>query len=186
MGSEDFDEEEARPDDDAAVGYVEVGPVVVVDADLEEVDDVVVDDAVIEIAQCAAKDECKGDRGNGEVAAYAPEHAEENDNGDDGEGDEDVADRGGRGVFSEHAERRAGVVDVGDAKDAGDDGVGLAVGQFAGDDVFGDAVDEDDQSGDGEHEATPVFRFCFNNWRCDFLGRGHQACGSVGLLGGAV
>jgi hypothetical protein len=49
-------------------------------------------------------------------------------------------------------------VDVGDAEDAGDDGVGLAVGELLGDDVFGDAVDEYDQGGDGEDEAALVFR----------------------------
>ena len=185
MGAEDFDEEEAGSDDDAAVGYVEVGPVVVDDADFEEVDDVVVADAVVEVAEGSAEDEGEGDRGEGEVAAYAPEHAEENDDGDDGEGDEDVADRGGGGVFGEHAEGCAGVVDVGDAEDAGDDGVGLAVGELLGDDVFGDAVEEDDQGGDGEDEAASVFRCCFDCWVGGFVGCGHQACGSV-VLGGAV
>jgi len=39
LGAEDFDDEEAGPDADAGVGYVEVGPVVVDDVDFEEVDD---------------------------------------------------------------------------------------------------------------------------------------------------
>ena len=58
--------------------------------------------------------------------------------------------------------RAAGVVDVGDAEDAGDDGVGLAVGELDGDDVLGDAVEDDDESGDGEDEAAFVFWSCFD------------------------
>ncbi len=34
--------------------------------------------------------------------------------------------------------------------------MGLAVGQLLGDDVFGDAVEDDDERGDGEDEAAPV------------------------------
>ncbi len=162
MGAEDFCEEEEGSDADAAVGYVEVGPMVVDDVDFEEVDDVVIADAVVEVAEGSAEDEREGDGGDGEVAAYSHEHAEENDDGDDREGDEDVADRGRGGVFGEHAEGGAGVVDVGDAEDAGDDGVGLAVGELLGDDVLGDAVDDDDQRGDGKDEDAPVFSCRFD------------------------
>jgi len=49
-------------------------------------------------------------------------------------------------------------VDVGDAEDAGDDGEGLAVGELLGDDVFGDAIEENHQGGDGENEAAFVAR----------------------------
>jgi hypothetical protein len=189
LGAEDFEEEEAGADDDAAVGYVEVGPVVVDDADLEEVDDVVVADAVVEVAEGSAEDKSEGDRGYGEIAAYAPEHAEENDDGDDGEGDENVADCDRRGVFGEHAEGCAGVVDVGDAEDAGDDSEGLAVGEVLGDDVFGDAIEEDHQGGDGENEAAFVARLRVELGWWVLVSRGvggrHQACGSV-VLGGVV
>ena len=57
LRAEDFYEEEAGADDDAAVGYVEIGPVVVNDVDFEEVDDVVVTDAVVEVAERSAEDE---------------------------------------------------------------------------------------------------------------------------------
>src|SRR5580700_9779999 len=95
LGTKDFDDEEAGADDDATVGYVEVGPVVVDDVDFEEVDNVVVADAVVEVAGGSAEDEGEGYRGEGEVAAYAPDHAQENEDGDGGEGDEDVADGDG-------------------------------------------------------------------------------------------
>ena len=72
LGAEDFEEEEAGSDDDAAVGYVEVGPVVVDDVDFEEVDDVVVADAVVEVAESSAEDESERYGRNGEDAAYAP------------------------------------------------------------------------------------------------------------------
>ncbi len=70
-------------------------------------------------------------------------------------------------------------MDVGDAEEAGDDGVGLSVGELLGDDVFGDAVEDDDEGGDAEHEGALVFGFGFDCGSCDFVGCGHQACGSV-------
>ena len=72
LWAEDFYEEEAGSDDDAGVGYVEVGPVVVDDADLEEVDDIVVADAVVEVAEGSAEDEGKGYGRDGEGTACAP------------------------------------------------------------------------------------------------------------------
>ncbi len=63
LWTEDFDHEEAGSDDDAGVGYVEVGPVVVDDVDFEEVDDEMVDDAVVEVADGSAEDEGEGDGG---------------------------------------------------------------------------------------------------------------------------
>jgi hypothetical protein len=89
-------QEQAGPDDDAAVGYVEVGPVVVNDVDFEEVDDVVVADAVVEVADRSAEDEGEGDRGGVEITASAPEHARYDDYSDDRERDEPVANGVGR------------------------------------------------------------------------------------------
>ena len=63
LRAEDFDEEEAGSDDDAAVGDVEVGPVVVDDVDFEEVDDVGEAEAVVEVADGSAEDEGEGDAG---------------------------------------------------------------------------------------------------------------------------
>ncbi len=97
MRAKDFDEEEAGADADAAVGYVEVGPVVVADVDFEEVDDVAVAEAVVEVADGSAEDEREGYGADSEGAARSPQHSYEDDGGDDGEGDEDVANRGGRG-----------------------------------------------------------------------------------------
>jgi hypothetical protein len=161
LGAKYFDEEEAGSDADAAVGYVEIGPVVGVDVDFEEVDHVVVADAVVEVAEGPAEDEGEGYGADGESAAYSPEHGQEDEDGEDGEGDEDVADGDGRGGLGEHAEGRAGVVNVGDAEDARDDGVGLAVGELVDDDVFGDAVEDDDDGGDDEHEGALIAGFYF-------------------------
>jgi hypothetical protein len=47
LRSKDFDEEQARAYHDAAVSYVEVGPMVVDDVDFEKIDDVVITDAVV-------------------------------------------------------------------------------------------------------------------------------------------
>ena len=77
MGAEDFDEQEAGADDDAAVGYVEVGPVVVDDVDFEEVDDVVEADAVVEVAEAPPRMSARATEVRVRVAADAPEHAED-------------------------------------------------------------------------------------------------------------
>ena len=62
--AEDLQQQQARSDHDAGVGDVEVRPVEVVDAHGEEVDDVVEADAVVEVAERAAKDERQRDRGD--------------------------------------------------------------------------------------------------------------------------
>ena len=67
VGAEDFEQQEAGADDDAGVGDVEVGPVVVDDVDFEEVDDVVEADAVVEVAEGSAEDEGERDGGEGEA-----------------------------------------------------------------------------------------------------------------------
>jgi len=97
LGAEDFDEEEAGSDDDAGVGYVEVGPVVMDDVDFKEVDDVVVADAVVDVADGSAEDESEGYRSERKGVAYSPEHAQDNKDGYDGEDDEAMADSDRRG-----------------------------------------------------------------------------------------
>jgi hypothetical protein len=156
LGPEDFDEEKAGSDANATVGYVEVGPMVGMDVDLEEIDDVVVADAVVEVAEGSAEDEGEGHGANREGSAYSPEHGHEDEDGEDGEGNEGIANGDRRGSLGEHAECGAGVVDVGDAEDAGDDGVGLAVGELVDDDAFCDAVKNDDGGSDDEHERALV------------------------------
>src|SRR5580704_3662723 len=86
LWAEDFDEEEACADDDAAVGCVEVRPVVGVDVDLEEVDDVVVADTVVEVAEGSAEDEGEGYGADRQGTADSPEHGQEDDDGDGREG----------------------------------------------------------------------------------------------------
>jgi hypothetical protein len=54
LGAEDFYQQRVGADDDAAIGYIEVGPVVVDDVDFEEVDDVGEAQAVVEIADSDA------------------------------------------------------------------------------------------------------------------------------------
>jgi hypothetical protein len=156
LRAKDFDEEKAGSYADAAVGYVEVGPVVGVDVNFEEVDYVVVADAVVEVAEGSSEDEREGYGADSDGAADSPEHRQEDKDREYGKCNEDVADGDGRGGLSKHAEGCAGVVDVGDTEDAGDHGVGLAVGELADDDVFGDAVEDDDGGSDDEHDWAPV------------------------------
>src|SRR3569833_1193583 len=93
---EGVEEEEAGADDDAAVGHVEVGPVVAEDVDLDEVDDGAVAEAGVEIAYGAAEDESESHGCEAEAAAEADERDEDGDAGDGGEGDESPANGVGR------------------------------------------------------------------------------------------
>ena len=95
MRTKYFDEQQTCADDDAAIGDVEVGPVIVDDVDFEEVDDVGEAKAVVEVADSSAEDERKRDPRERKIAANAPEHPQHDDYGDDGEGDETVADDDG-------------------------------------------------------------------------------------------
>ena len=126
-----------------------------VDADGEEVDDVVEADAVVEVAERSAEDERERDRGECERAARLPEQKENNDSRKDGEADEAEADGVGRQVFQQR-EGRAGVDDVGEAEDAGDDRDVVAGTDAVDDRVLGEAVGEDDERGDEEEEGAAV------------------------------
>ena len=68
---------------------------------------------------------------------------------------------------------------MGDAEDAGDDGVGLADGELLGDDVLGDAIEEDDEGGDGEDEDALVAGLVDSVSGCSYWG-----VGSIGATSG--
>ena len=91
LGAQHFDEQEAGSDADGGVGDVEVGPVIVDDVDLEEVDDVGEAHAVVEVAERAAEDEREREADERELAAELPEQNEHDDDGEDREGDEQIA-----------------------------------------------------------------------------------------------
>lgn len=57
LRAEDFDQQQARSDDDAAICDIEVGPVVVDDVDFEEINDMAEAEAVVEVAKGSAEDE---------------------------------------------------------------------------------------------------------------------------------
>ena len=121
---------------------------VVVDVDFDEVDDVAVTDAVVEVADGSTEDEGQGYGGEGDAAAYSPEHDEDDDDGEERKEDECVADGRGRGAFGEHAEGGAGVFDVRDAEEARDDYAGSSQ-DTVHDEVLGEAVNENDEGRDG-------------------------------------
>ena len=66
-GAQCVEDEENPANDNGRVGDVEVGPVVVDDADLEEVRDHAEADAVPDVANGPAEDESERDRGGGEA-----------------------------------------------------------------------------------------------------------------------
>ena len=68
-GKEGVEDEQACADDDAAVGYVEVGPMVAEDVNFDEVDDGAIADAVMQIADRAAKDQGESDSSETDAAA---------------------------------------------------------------------------------------------------------------------
>lgn len=163
LRAEDFDEEQAGSDDDAGVGYVEVGPVVVDDVDFEEVDDDGVDHAVVEISDGSAEDEGEGYAGDRELAAYAPEQRAYDDDGDDREGDERVADGDGGERVGEERKGRARVEDVREAEDAGDDDDTVAGADVVHDPELRETVEQDDERGDEQEDGAfvaGVLRVC--------------------------
>ena len=155
LGAEDFEQEKTGADDDAGVGDVEVGPVVVDDFDGQEVDYVVETDAVVKVAEGSAEDEGEGDGGEGEGAAGAPEQSEDDDGGDDGEGDQAETDPVGREVF-EQREGGAGVENVREAEDAGDDGNVVAGSDAIDDPVLGEAVEQDYECRDEKEDGASI------------------------------
>jgi hypothetical protein len=156
LGAEDFDQEEAGADDDAGVGYVEVGPVVVDDGDFEEVDDVVEADAIVEVGERSAEDEGEGDGGEVEGAAGAPQHGQDDDRRKDGEGDESPADGVGR-EGGEQREGRAVVEHMSEAEDVRNDGDRRAGPDVVDDPGLGEAVEQDDDGREDEECGAAVF-----------------------------
>src|ERR1035437_520468 len=169
---EDFEQHEACADDDAGVGDVEVWPVVVVDLHGEEVDDMVEADAVVEVADCAAKDQREGDGGKGKGAASGAEQGEDNDGGDDGEADEAETDSVGRQVFEE-GECGAGVEDVGEAEASRDDRDIVAGTDAVDDPVLGEAVGDDDEGADEEEDGAAVWGVASCRLQVVSVGSGH-------------
>ena len=118
------------------------------------------------------------------MAAYAPDHAEENDDGDGGEGDEDVADRDGRGD-SANMLKAAPVLRTWEMRKM--PGMTVKVwplGSCWATMCLDDAIEEDHQGGDGEHEAASVASAA-RWWVRRFVCCGHQAsapwCGRCGV-----
>ena len=118
----------------------------------DEVDDVVVDDSVVEVADGSAENEREGDTGERKAVAGADEHDADNEDGDDGEEDEAAAYDVGRGGVCEEAEGRAGVEDVGDVEKSRKNGVGAAHGKMVADKFFADVVGDGDEGRERKQE----------------------------------
>jgi len=58
---------------------------------------------------------------------------------------------------SEHREGRAGIAHVSDAEDVADDDDGVAFRDVADDPELGEAIEEEDEGGEGEEKWTAVF-----------------------------
>src|ERR1019366_3869238 len=133
LWQEGIEEQEAGAGDDGTVGYVEVGPMVGEDVEFDEVDDRSVDDAVVDIAERARKDEGQSDGRNVDAIAE-PHQGDENDQGgEDREGNQAPADRIGRSRVGKEGESRAFVCPMSDAEKMRNDGDGFAQGDARGD-----------------------------------------------------
>lgn len=158
-GAERVEDQEDAADDDGGVGDIEVGPVVVNDVNLEEVGDHAEAEAVPDIADGAAEDQRQGHHGGGEAAAIADDDEDDDRCGNQREdGQNPVRERGARRV-SKHGEGRAGIEHVSDAEDAADDDDRVAFGDVADDPELGEAVEEEDEGGEGEEKWTAILHF---------------------------
>ena len=131
-----IEEEQAGAGDDGGVGHVEVGPVVGEDVDLNEVDDRAIDDAVVNVADCAARMSARA-----MVVSVTGCRAQQSDKDGERRGDRECdqrpADEVRRSRVGEEREGRAFVGPVSDAQDARDDGDGSAEGNVRGDPGLG-------------------------------------------------
>jgi hypothetical protein len=112
----------------------------------DEVDDVVIDDAIIEVADGSAEDERESNAGQIEAPAGTHQHNADHHDGDDREQDESAANQIRRGGVSKEAEGRACVEDVSDVEDSGNYRVRAAYGQPVGDEFFADVVSDSDEA----------------------------------------
>jgi hypothetical protein len=111
LRAEDFEQEKAGANHNAGVRNVEIGPVVVIDADGEEVHDVVEADPVVKIAEGSPENKGEGDRGERKGAACTPQQEQDNKGRNDRESNEADADAIGRQIFQQR-EGSAGVEHV--------------------------------------------------------------------------
>jgi hypothetical protein len=162
-GEQGIEQKEACSDDDGTVGYIEVGPVITKDMDLDEINDGAVDDAIVQIAKSPAEYQGKGDRGKGDPAAKADQGDDDSDRGDCGEGDESPTDGVGGSGVSEKRKGRSLIEPMGDAQETGNYCDTFAEGNVRSDDCLGDAIGNDDEHRD-EEEPGEFVRRRKNQW----------------------
>ena len=76
---QDFDDQQTGSDNDGAIGYVEGGPLVLADVEEQEVDHAAVKQAIPEVSQGSAENQCQADSGSGHGVAVAPKQGGNDD-----------------------------------------------------------------------------------------------------------
>ena len=140
-------EEEGDGDDDGGVGDVEGGPVVLAEVEIEEVDDVAETDAVRDVAEDAGEDQRGGE--TGEFVGRLAEEQDKHDDGHDGsENDVEVE------PSFHQAEGGAGVGDVDEVEETGDDGDFVVEGDEFEGRPLGQLVEDVERDGNQEKKAA--------------------------------
>ena len=79
LRAEDLEDKQAGSDNNCRVGEVEVGPMVGTDVYINEVDDVVVDNAIVKVADGTAEDKSERDAGLRKARTGAHQHDADDD-----------------------------------------------------------------------------------------------------------
>ena len=145
-----FKEHQACTDNDCGISNVEVGPVVADDVHFEEVDDVAVARAVVEVADGSGEDEGERDGRKREPPRHAEEEKEHDEDCQYGKDGQEKANVLGRGRVFEQRERGAEVKNVGDTEDTRDDGDAASQRDVAFDPEFRHAVERQDDERESE------------------------------------
>ena len=118
---------------------------------IKEIHDITVEESVGEVAEDSAREECRAEAGGGVEETSAPRHDGEDDERDRGQADEEGV------VVLEHSKRRAGVVNLHQIEEAGDDLDGHMRGDGGKDQKFRDLVEDVERKRQEQEESHEQF-----------------------------
>lgn len=144
---DDLGHEDKRTDDNGAVGDIEIGPYIVAQIKLEEINHVTGEEPVPKIAEGTAHDERERESRTGHFMGVLPKERGDDEQSDDRKANQ-KADLVLRGRFGEQAKSRSPVQDVSDSEKSRYDGNAVVQRYIGRDHGFGDAVEEQHRGSD--------------------------------------
>jgi len=137
---ENLDHQDGRPNNDCTIGDVEVGPDVLADKELEEIDDVPGEHSIPQISESAAQDKRQRKSRAVEPLRVSPQKRRNYDQRQQRKEDEKYNAQF-RGRVREQAKRRASVRDVRELEQPGNDSDAVVQRDGFGNDPFAEPVE---------------------------------------------